>query len=170
MDPAMKAGRRIWFVFAFLATLLLLSCYANADEVIREVSDPTGNVNLSPFQQWRSAYECLQNISNRCPEKYRLTEEGWMHLNQTDTAEYCKAGGCLEHTRAVLLCIHEVKRDYKFIDKTTVPQLNNTITLGCDQGFTGSVIPVFSGGGRVYESRSALFFLMVAALFLMAYF
>ncbi|KAK8514376.1 hypothetical protein V6N13_063267 [Hibiscus sabdariffa] len=38
-----------------------------ADAKIKQVTDPTGNVNLSPFQQWESAYECLQNDSMEPP-------------------------------------------------------------------------------------------------------
>ncbi|KAK9283968.1 hypothetical protein L1049_012226 [Liquidambar formosana] len=101
---------------------------------IKEVVDPTGNVNLSPFQQWRSAYECLLNTSNSCQDKYQLTEEGWVNVTLADTEEYCKWGGCAQHSRAVLMCLHLVKHDFRFIDKATVQDVNNTITQGCSSG------------------------------------
>lgn len=165
----MRARQRIMVVYVFLVTFLLLCSDTNADGTIKKVTDPTGNVNLSPFEQWESARECLQNNSTSCPDKYQLTETGWVNVTRADTGDYCKPGGCAEHTRAVLLCIHQVKRDYKFIDKTTVPTLNATITAGCDHGFSGVTL-WFSSARRSFQSKSGLVFSVVPALFLVAYF
>lgn len=48
-----------------------------------------------------------------------------------DTEVYCREGGCAQHTMEALTCIHLVKRDYKFADKTTVQQVKNKIIQKC---------------------------------------
>ncbi|XXG86032.1 hypothetical protein AAC387_Pa11g1015 [Persea americana] len=118
--------------YGFLLVLLvLLPCCTKADWNIKEVTDPTRNVNLSPFDQWRSAYECLQDISSNCPGNYTLTERGWVNLKWRDTIPYCNITGCADHSRAVLECISLVKRDFKFENGATVKDINDTINEGC---------------------------------------
>ncbi|XVF24295.1 hypothetical protein REPUB_Repub13aG0115300 [Reevesia pubescens] len=92
---------------------------AMTDGEIRQVTDPTKNVNLSPFQQWKIPYECLQNTSESCSTNYTLTEAGWKNVTMADKADFCKSRGCGEHTKAVLTCIHLVKRDYRFTNNAT---------------------------------------------------
>lgn len=81
----------------------------------------------------------MRQKSHWCPEKYQLSGKGWVNVTQADTDEYCNSG-CAEHTKAVLLCVSLVKRDYKFADKSTVKTINITITDGCNQGN----IPVYN--------------------------
>ncbi|XP_057476153.1 uncharacterized protein LOC130764100 [Actinidia eriantha] len=163
----MAAGGRIWGLFVYLATFLLLWCGANADGMIKQVSDPTGNLNLSPFDKYRSIYECMLNTSTSCADKYQLTEEGWLNVTRVDTESYC-IGGCAKHTQAVLMCIHLVKQDYKFISKASVQDLNETINLGCENGFTG--FTTISSATKNFERKSALFLSAVPAFLLVTYF
>ncbi|XP_022764883.1 uncharacterized protein LOC111310052 [Durio zibethinus] len=109
--PASNATR-LFCLYGFLVTSLLFS-RINADGKIKQVTDPTGNVNLSPFQQWKRAYECLQTKSDSCSSKYTLTEAPWMNVTTADKEDFCKSGGCGEHTNAVLTCVHLVRQDYK---------------------------------------------------------
>ncbi|KAK8629044.1 hypothetical protein V6N13_077901 [Hibiscus sabdariffa] len=167
----MEMPARILCLRGFLLISLLFSG-ANAvpgitfaDAKIKQVTDPTGNVNLSPFQQWESAYECLQNKSHSCSDEYTLTEAGWMNVTSDDTAEFCKSGGCGEHTKAVLTCIHHVKRDYKFINKATTWDLNYTITHGCNSGFNGTTY--ISNARRRLQSPIAVIFSILAAVLLL---
>lgn len=67
-----------WFLFCFASTAqvslssLSFTCAGtNKFSILRlpacffadaQPGDPTGNVNLSPFEKWRSAYECMQNV------------------------------------------------------------------------------------------------------------
>ncbi|XP_039056987.1 uncharacterized protein LOC120200147 [Hibiscus syriacus] len=143
----------------------LLFSGTKADTKIKQVTDPTGNVNLSPFQQWESAYECLQNKSQSCSDIYTLTEAGWMNVTSNDATDFCKAGGCGEHTKAVLTCIHHVKRDYKFINKATVWDLKYTITHGCTSGFNGTTY--ISNARRRIWSPIAISVSVLAAVFLL---
>ncbi|KAG8371587.1 hypothetical protein BUALT_Bualt13G0103500 [Buddleja alternifolia] len=78
--------------------------------------------------------------SSSCPEKYTLSESGWLNVTNPDGPTFCEKGGCVDHTRAVLLCIEHVKRDYWFENNATVKNLYDTINLGCNssQGFTGA--------------------------------
>ncbi|XWS74471.1 hypothetical protein CRYUN_Cryun01aG0000900 [Craigia yunnanensis] len=161
--PASNATR-LFCLYGFLVTSPLFS-RINADGKIRQVTDPTGNVNLSPFQQWESAYECLQNISQSCSVKYTLTEAGWMNVTMADKADFCKSGGCGEHTKAVLTCIHLVKRDYKFTNKATVQDLNFTIINGCGFGFNGTTF--ISDARRISKNQIAILISILAALFLL---
>ncbi|XVF41250.1 hypothetical protein PTKIN_Ptkin01aG0265500 [Pterospermum kingtungense] len=161
--PALKATRLLC-LYCVLVTCLLFSPI-NADGKIKQVTDPRGNVNLSPFQQWESAYECLQNTSDVCSTNYTLTEAGWMNVSMTDKDEFCKSGGCGEHTQAVLTCIHEVKRDYKFISRATVQDINYTITYGCNSGFNGTTLK--SDASRTSKSQIAFLVSSLAALLLL---
>ncbi|XP_047340016.1 uncharacterized protein LOC124943567 [Impatiens glandulifera] len=95
---------------------------------------PTSNVNLSPFEQWRSAHFCILYYKppNPCPAKYNLTEAGVINVDPTDAAEYCQQNGCGDYTKSVVLnCIHHVKRNYIFANKATVKQINDTINQVC---------------------------------------
>ncbi|MQM11591.1 hypothetical protein Taro_044495 [Colocasia esculenta] len=139
-----------------LVCFLLLLGYTTAQEnggsVIKKVTDPTGNINLAPFIQMRSAYECLQNTSDACPDKYQLKLAGWVNVTSPDTGSYCKS--CAKQTAGfVLTCISLVKRDFKFVDGTTVRDINNTITQGCAHGFTGNVQRV-SAARMTYASKT----------------
>ncbi|KAM7277118.1 hypothetical protein ACFE04_018984 [Oxalis oulophora] len=134
----MEKTMSVWFVCGFFVTSLLFS-KSIADGKIKEVTDPTGNVNLSPFQQWRNAYECLQNKSDSCPGNLMLNETGWVNISMDETQQYC-SGGCEVHTRAVLTCISLVKPDYRFFNNATVQDINNTITTGCTSGFSGATL------------------------------
>ncbi|EOY20198.1 Uncharacterized protein TCM_045574 [Theobroma cacao] len=167
MEISASNATRLLCLYGFLVTSLLFS-QINADGKIKQVTDPTGNVNLSPFQQWKSAYECLQNKSTSCSDKYILTEAGWMNITTADTDEFCKPGGCGEHTMAVLTCIHLVKRDYKFANKATVQDLIVTITQGCDYGFNGTTI--ISDARRSSKSGIEFIISILVALFLSMHF
>ncbi|KAK3230298.1 hypothetical protein Dsin_002179 [Dipteronia sinensis] len=145
MEKTSRAGTRFWFLCGFLVASLLL-CGAHADGEVKQVTDPRGNVNLSPFEQWRSASECLQNISTSCSNKYTLNETGWLNVTAADKVNFCSSG-CSDHTYAVLTCIDQVKRDYKFINKATVQVLRNHIAYGCDYGFDGTTLVASNAKG-----------------------
>ncbi|KAM7521976.1 hypothetical protein LguiA_011878 [Lonicera macranthoides] len=131
---------------------------------------PTDNVNLTPFARWRSAYFCLLNVSNTsCPnQKYVLNEKGWLNVSQEDGDEFCKRGGCADHTRVVLECVYEVKPDYWFANKATIQHLNETINIGCNspQGFNGTSLYPASG----YKKKSISIFLSMSAFVFIALF
>ncbi|RWR92239.1 hypothetical protein CKAN_02144800 [Cinnamomum micranthum f. kanehirae] len=126
----MEKSSSLRYGFLLVLLVLLPGCI-KADWNIEMVTDPTSNVNLSPFDQWRSAYECLQNISSNCPGNYSLNEGGWVNLRSNDTVRYCNITGCADHSRAVLKCICLVKRDFKFQNGATVKDINDTINDGC---------------------------------------
>ncbi|KAL0297997.1 UNVERIFIED_CONTAM: hypothetical protein Sangu_3167000 [Sesamum angustifolium] len=111
----------------------------------------------------------INKTTKRCPEKYWLTDSGWLNVSHDDGVGFCAEGGCAEHTRAVLLCIHHVKRDYSFTNHASVKDLNDTINNGCAQGFTGASLT--SSG---YRSKSAPIFgalsAAAAALLFIAFF
>ncbi|XAR66050.1 hypothetical protein NMG60_11012101 [Bertholletia excelsa] len=107
--------QRIWFLCGFL---FLLCCSTD--------TDATGNVNLSPFEGYRSVHVRLLNLSRQVP----IDRQGWINVTWNDTDNYSKEE-CADHTRAVLTCIHHMKHEYRFISKATVQDLNQTITLGC---------------------------------------
>ncbi|KAK4835747.1 hypothetical protein QYF36_014018 [Acer negundo] len=176
MEKTSRAVTRVWFLCGFLVASLLL-CGAHAghylylsaaasdrksNERIKQVTDPTGNVNLSPFEQWRSAYECLQNISTSCLDKFTLNETGWLNLTAAEKDSFCSLG-CAQHTYAVLTCIDLVKRDYKFINKATVQDLRNYIAYGCDYGFDGTTI-VTSNARRMSKSKTIFFVSILSTL------
>ncbi|XP_034702817.1 uncharacterized protein LOC117927444 [Vitis riparia] len=120
----------VWLLCGFFM-LSLLVCGTNADPEYDDKYHPTKNVNLTPFIQYLSVYQCMLNVSEHCDEKYYLTEKGWPNLTNSDVDPFCK-GGCAEHTKAVLECISLVKQDYEFADENTVPSINYTITKGCN--------------------------------------
>ncbi|PIN02368.1 hypothetical protein CDL12_25121 [Handroanthus impetiginosus] len=91
---------------------------------------PYRNQNLSPIEGWRSAEYCMQNKSDSC-KKYILINTGWLNVTKEDGPSFC-SGGCSDHTLAVLDCIKHVKRDYKFVNRANVQDLNDTIRNGCD--------------------------------------
>ncbi|OVA13701.1 hypothetical protein BVC80_1767g24 [Macleaya cordata] len=157
----MGKGGKNEYVWCLLVGILLMSCCTKAEDggIKQVIEDPRKNPNLSPFEQWLSAYKCLQNVSDSCADKFVLTELGNLGVTSNDTNDYCKA--CAEHTRAVLTCISMVKRDYQFRNGATVHDLNNTITNGCSSGFTGDIIK--SNSIRVYVSNN-IFTTTVSAL------
>jgi len=124
-------------------------------------------VNLTPFNAWRSAYYCLENLSKDICPKYALNQTGWLNVTHNDGEEFCK-GGCADHTRAVLECLYDVKRDYWFANKAKVHHLNDTINIGCntDQGFNGTSLYPSSG----YKMKSISIFLSISAFVFMALF
>ncbi|KAK1571541.1 hypothetical protein Q3G72_018793 [Acer saccharum] len=117
----------LWFSFGII--FLLFSSTKAADS---EKWDPTRYVNLSPFRQWRSAYECILNETNPCEPQYKLTMSGIVYVPQEDVGNYCGGSGCAEHVRIVLHCIHQVKRDFWFANSAPVQFINNSINHGCD--------------------------------------
>ncbi|XP_021297252.1 uncharacterized protein LOC110426358 [Herrania umbratica] len=110
----------------------------------------------------------MQKSESYCSDKYTLTEAGWMNVTTADTEEFCKPGGCGEHTMAVLTCIHLVKRDYKFANKATVQDLNFTITQGCDSGFNETTI--INDARRTGKSGIEFIISILVALFLLMHF
>lgn len=68
-------------------------------------------------------------------DKYTLNDSGWLNVTDGDAGDFC-TGGCFEHTKAVLTCIHLVKDDYKFVNRATVQEVTNFITNGCASGTT----------------------------------
>ncbi|KAG9443267.1 hypothetical protein H6P81_014607 [Aristolochia fimbriata] len=147
---------RIWSLGALLMIGLLFCCV--------DAEDPVGNVNLTPFEKWISAYECLQNTSLACPGNFQLTEHGNMSISSSETTNYCNSG-CASHTRTVLQCLFYVKQDYVFMNKATIHDINSTISEGCKNGipgFTGSTL-IASNAGKAYESKgTAIIFATVA--------
>ncbi|KAL9418779.1 hypothetical protein AB3S75_036684 [Citrus x aurantiifolia] len=160
MDVASTAERKVCFLYGLLMISLLL-CVNRADA---EPGDPTGNVNLSPFEKWRSAYECMQNVSHSCSDKYTLNDSGWLNVTDGDAGDFC-TGGCFEHTKAVLTCIHLVKDDYKFVNRVTVQDVTNFITNGCASGFNGIIVPSNAGGSKITFFVSVLPTLLLMSLF-----
>ncbi|KAI3678588.1 hypothetical protein L6452_37887 [Arctium lappa] len=125
-------------------------------------SNPIYNVNLAPFIQRLSAYYCLQNVSSDCPGNFTLRGDGWLNTSASETLAFCD-GGCAQHTQAVLNCVWYVDKDYKFENKATIKNINDTIIIGCAQGFNGTSLHQGNGGSGVTTSvittLSALAFL-----------
>ncbi|ONK62710.1 uncharacterized protein A4U43_C07F7300 [Asparagus officinalis] len=135
--------------------LTLVMCFLLANFIISHGKDPRAHPNLSPFQQWESAYDCLQNNSARCSDKYQLTQAGWVNVTLADTEDYCK-GGCANDTAYVLQCLDDVMRgDFKFENKETVKDINYTITQGCSSGFTGKALDYTSSGRMIQVSMTS---------------
>ncbi|XP_037497231.1 uncharacterized protein LOC110010149 [Jatropha curcas] len=110
-----------------MGIFLLLCAKADAYDY-----NPLGNVNLSPFSQMRSAWECMQNFSEACTSsKDVLKLEGVVNVSKAEVPEYCKSGGCGEHTKHVLTCVFYVKRDFTFANGATVHNITGTIERGC---------------------------------------
>ncbi|XP_075090120.1 uncharacterized protein LOC142171514 [Nicotiana tabacum] len=135
MENSQSYGKRIGILFLFWGMFLLLSGVSAEDR-----QNPTKNVNLAPFMQWRSAYFCLLNTSPVCSKNHTLTLSGWLNVKKEEGKKFCEKGGCAEHTKGVLDCIHHVKRDFWFANKATVQHIYNTIDIGCHtpQGFNGT--------------------------------
>ncbi|PRQ34839.1 hypothetical protein RchiOBHm_Chr5g0073511 [Rosa chinensis] len=112
--------------------LLLQVQHAHAKE---NKTDPTDNVNLTPFRAWRSAYYCLQRKAPaNCTafETVSLTDRGLIDVIPSGIGEYCSADtGCAQHVLDVLKCIYLCKRDFWFANNATVSVLNQTIHDGC---------------------------------------
>ncbi|KAI3507978.1 hypothetical protein L1887_22976 [Cichorium endivia] len=104
---------------------------------LKDTTNPQYNVNLAPFIQHLSAYYCLMNVSSDCPGNFTLHVGGWLNISQSETQAFCE-GGCAQHTRQVLKCVQYIKDDYKFENKATIKHLNDTINIGCSQGFNGT--------------------------------
>ncbi|XP_050370821.1 uncharacterized protein LOC126788853 [Argentina anserina] len=97
-------------------------------------TDPTDNVNLSPFWAWRSAYFCLQKPApGNCKAlvTVSLTDKGLLDVIPSKIQDYCTTSGCAQHVLDVLKCIHLCKRDFWFANNATVAVLNQTIHDGC---------------------------------------
>ncbi|KAL4190025.1 hypothetical protein AMTRI_Chr08g168400 [Amborella trichopoda] len=139
------------FVFAGLVFFLVCG--------FTQAKDPTANANLSPFQQWRSAYDCLQNTSNLCPGIYELTEGGWVNVSRNQTDDYCK-NGCFDHTKWVITCVYYCKRDYVFRNGATIKDINYTVANGCLHGFNGTTY--ISSSGKILWSKSMAFITIAA--------
>ncbi|KAL5801255.1 hypothetical protein ACOSQ3_032887 [Xanthoceras sorbifolium] len=138
-----------------------------ADGKIKQVTDPTGNVNLSPFEQWRSASECLQNKSSSCPDKYTLNETGWLNVTAADKDNFCSSG-CADHTNDVLTCIDLVKRHYKFVNKATVQNLRAHIAYGCTYGFDGTTL-ITSNARGMAKSKTVFFISVLSTVIFTSY-
>ncbi|KAL5758985.1 hypothetical protein ACOSP7_021596 [Xanthoceras sorbifolium] len=118
----LSGGLLLW------VSLGILFCLFSSTKA--EKWEPRKYVNLSPFREWRSAYECILNETNPCQAKYKLNMTGVVDVPQEEVAEYCGAG-CAEHVKVVLQCIHDVKRDFWFGNKAPVKFINESITTGC---------------------------------------
>ncbi|KAL3530986.1 hypothetical protein ACH5RR_010308 [Cinchona calisaya] len=151
-----RQNSRVGILYLFLCIFALFCC-VNAENK----TFPTANNNLSPIQQWRSAFYCLNITSTSCPVKYTLNMSGRLNVVHEDGPTFCEAGGCADHTRAVLACIHDVKPDFWFGNNATVKNLNDTINIGCSLGFNGTTI---SSGA--YEVKSASISVLAAVLLL----
>uniref|UniRef100_A0A7N0UHD1 DUF7731 domain-containing protein n=1 Tax=Kalanchoe fedtschenkoi TaxID=63787 RepID=A0A7N0UHD1_KALFE len=140
--------------FTLLIAALFAGC-ATAAGATKAEKYPTGNINLSPFDQWLNAYYCLQTAS--CETKYQLTYWGWKNLTSADTQDYCRPGGCREQTVTALTCVSLVKPGFKFVDATTVRDVNNTINQGCANGFTGAVLKMETSSAENLTGSSVSF-------------
>ncbi|XP_019706326.1 uncharacterized protein [Elaeis guineensis] len=162
-------GRRV-FAGTFLVIFLLIGFTGGLDA--SETKDPRAHPNLSPFEQWRSAYDCLQNISTyqkeNCPEKYQLTAKGWVNVTTGDTELYC--GRCKDHTLNLLGCLEDVMRQphYKFESGERVADINYTIAQGCLEGFTGEALKR-SNARTLKGSKTATYISVLAAWLFITY-
>ncbi|CAN4102149.1 unnamed protein product [Withania somnifera] len=134
MENSQSCGRKIETLCLYLGMFLLLSCVKAEDR-----THPTKNVNLAPFQQWRSAYFCLLNTSTVC-KNHTLTMSGWLNVTYDEGKKFCVEGDCADHTKGVLNCIRHVKPDFWFANKATVKDIYDTIHVGCNtpEGFYGT--------------------------------
>ncbi|PWA74202.1 hypothetical protein CTI12_AA254500 [Artemisia annua] len=94
---------------------------------------PEYNINLAPFIQRKSAYYCLKRVSPDCPGNLTLSTDGWLNISSSETQQFCQ-GPCKQHTLDVLKCVWYVKHDYKFDNKATIQNINETINNGCEHG------------------------------------
>lgn len=70
-------------------------------------------------------------------KNHTLTKTGWLNVTAAEGPDFCKEGGCADHTKAVLHCLVHVKRDYWFANNATVQDLYDTLTDGCTNGGSG---------------------------------
>ncbi|KAJ8553040.1 hypothetical protein K7X08_020433 [Anisodus acutangulus] len=135
MENSNSYGIRIGILCLFMGMFLLLSSVSAENRKY-----PTGNVNLAPFEQWRSAYFCLLNTSPVCSKNHTLTMSGWLNVTHDEGKIFCQKGGCADYTIGVLGCIRHVKRDFWFANKAKVQHIYDTIDIGCYslQGFNGT--------------------------------
>ncbi|XP_021909802.1 uncharacterized protein LOC110823673 [Carica papaya] len=150
----------VYFLCLALA-IFTIGC-ANAENK----TEPRINPNLGPVWGWRSAYECILNVSRHCTkEGYALTLSGLIDVNTSEAADFC-GGGCAEHTRDVLKCIHDVKRDFWFGNRATVDVLFDAIDAGCSPNSKAGISTVgYSGAGKVYTSFVLSFIASLLLLF-----
>ncbi|XP_004296010.1 PREDICTED: uncharacterized protein LOC101300040 [Fragaria vesca subsp. vesca] len=148
--------------------LLLQVHHAHAKE---NKTDPTDNVNLSPFQAWRSAYYCLQKKApGNCTalETVSLTEKGLLDVIPSEIGEYCSAAsGCAQHVLDVLKCVHLCKRDFWFANNATVSVLNQTIHDGCSKNQSISTLSWKKSSGMKVQQKMYIPF--VASLSTLAF-
>ncbi|XP_023006814.1 uncharacterized protein LOC111499484 [Cucurbita maxima] len=115
------------------------------------MTEPRRNDNLSPFQAWRSAVECMFNKSIACTEQQQIWLNLTIEVAKEDMRGYC-GGGCLEHTMDVLDCIDDVKRDFWFANNFDTPTLRSFLNERCSNStaFSYKDVPTTttSGGGR----------------------
>ncbi|TKY56611.1 hypothetical protein E2542_SST21056 [Spatholobus suberectus] len=110
--------------------------HVNADTENR--TEPRRNVNLTPFESWRSAYFCLLNTSSNCLSKgYTLALDGVLNVKDSEIKDFCN-GGCYYHTLAVLSCIEDVKRDFYFGTKQPVSFVENATKNACASQLYGN--------------------------------
>ncbi|KAF8010500.1 hypothetical protein BT93_J1203 [Corymbia citriodora subsp. variegata] len=133
----------------------------------KKTADPLTNVNLSPFWQWRSAYECLQNRSSKCGPK-QLTMAGIIQVTGSELTDYCT--GCKPWTLDLLTCVESVKRDFWFINYGTVEQIRDAINHGCNTNtainINATAFKKSSGMRNFRGTYMALFSALVMAIFL----
>ncbi|MED6217177.1 hypothetical protein PIB30_015295 [Stylosanthes scabra] len=127
----MEHGKSKFLLFFSLATcFVFLLCPTYAENKI----NPRANVNLSPFESWRSAYFCIMNnYSKDCAPHNTLTFSGKLYVSQDEIGNYCD-GGCKDHTLALLKCAHEVKRKgFLFENGASLLYVYNKIDAACNQ-------------------------------------
>ncbi|KAJ7964325.1 Glycine-rich protein family [Quillaja saponaria] len=141
----MENYMRLLFLCFSLGIVILLGL-AKAENK----TEPRRNDNLSPFEAWRSAYFCLQNISHTCSTKDRINSTGLLDVPKSEIKDYCW-GGCSQHTQAVLDCIRDVKRDFWFTNNATVSVINETINTACATMSDLSTLNYKSSATSIYK-------------------
>ncbi|KAJ0007605.1 hypothetical protein Pint_30668 [Pistacia integerrima] len=125
----MEIINRRCLLWLFMGSLLLLNCSAKAD---KGFPPPLKNVNLAPYQKWINAYKCMQNHSDVCQSKNVLNMSGIVDVSQNELPNYCEAGGCGDHIKDILDCIHLVKNDFVFYNGAILDIIRGNITDGCN--------------------------------------
>ncbi|KAM7262784.1 hypothetical protein ACFE04_000467 [Oxalis oulophora] len=124
--------------------LVLLAVAAAGHAKAENKTDPLQNVNLAPYWQWRSAYECMQLqynwTANTCSEKDIISIKGIVDVPQEEITNYCQPDGCKAYIMKTLQCIRGVKRNFWFANNATVQVLNETIIHGCGNGIAFSTL------------------------------
>ncbi|XP_027188016.1 uncharacterized protein [Cicer arietinum] len=117
----------VWISLGILIVMLFNP--ANAENT----KQPRRNVNLSPFESWRSAYFCLMNQSNACNHKtnYIITLNGTLNVQDSEIKDFC-TNGCYDHTLLVFKCIQDVKKDFHFATKAHISFVKNVTINACD--------------------------------------